>query len=350
MDCSEAREALSARADGEAAAADPLEVARHVAGCRDCTAFAAMLGVVGELVEEARDAPAPGSPAGPTGPVAGPRGSATSGRPMPDLAPAVLARLRRRRESRVFVLRWGVGLMGGAELANALYTFIAHGGQEVHATHESLSFTVAICLGLLLAAHRPPVAASYLPVIGTAVGLLLATATLDVSSGRVAALDELPHVDLLVGFVLLWLLAREQPGGPRLPAWGLPRRPAPATYGGLRAVPRAALRQTLRQTLRQGPVRRRRALAVGAAAAGVVAAGLVGPAPSHAVPSGASRTGAAAPAACAPSGRGDSRAETPVERAPSHRPAESPGPERGWKGRGDDSGGDERGDGRLDGG
>ncbi|MDH2416249.1 copper resistance protein CopC [Nocardioides sp. CER19] len=225
MECSEVREALSAWADGErgpdAGREEPnveAAVRAHVAGCSGCAEFEeAMRGLVelsGLVAQE----------------------------PVPDLAGSVLARRRRRGESRVFVLRWGIALMGGAELVNALYSFVAHGGQEGHATHESLSFTIAICLGLLLAAYRPALARGYLPVIGTAVGLLLVTAVLDVSGGRTSALDELPHVDLLTGCVLLWLLAREQPGGPA-PAWrGRVRRPRPPTYGGLRVVSRSLVR------------------------------------------------------------------------------------------------------------
>ena len=219
VECSEAREALSAWADGESGPYDEAAVRAHVAGCRDCVAFEAALSGLADMF---------------TVPV--------NAEPVPDVSPAVLARVRRRRESRVFVLRWGVALMGAAELTNAAYSFIAHGGQEGHATHESLSFTIAICLGLLVAGFRPALARGYLPVIGTAVVLLLFTAVLDVSAGRVGALDELPHIDLLVGFIFLWLLGREQPRGPRPARRGLPRLPRPPAYDGLRIVSRSILR------------------------------------------------------------------------------------------------------------
>lgn len=226
VECSDAREALSAWADGErdqgghGGGSDRAAVRAHVAGCGDCAAFeAALVGLAGLVVTSAAG-------------------------PGPDLAARVLAWRRRRQESRVFVLRWGIGLMGGAELVNAAYSFVAHGGQEGHATHESLSLTIALCLGLLLAAFRPALAPGYLPIIGTAVGLLLMTAVLDVSSGRVSALDELPHVDLLTGCVLLWLLGREQPGGRGPERRGLPGPPwrTPPSYGGLHVVSRSLLR------------------------------------------------------------------------------------------------------------
>ncbi|MFT4286156.1 copper resistance protein CopC [Nocardioides sp.] len=237
MECSDAREALSAWADGETSPHREPEVRAHVAGCPDCAAFADALAALAVTVAPREEAP--------------------------DLAPAILARLRasalrRKRESRVFLLRWGVGLMGGAELLNAVYELVAHGLTEVHATHESLSFTIAICLGLVLAALRPWQAAAYVPVLGTAVALLGFTAGLDVASGRVGWTDELPHVDLLAGFVLLWLLGREDTGGPTPRRAGLPRRPRPPAYGGLRVVRRVAVRPakvalgTLRWPLQPG--------------------------------------------------------------------------------------------------
>lgn len=242
------RETLSAWADGEPGpgeASGEAVVRAHVAGCPGCAAFQAGLGGLAGLTGAAAAVPAP------------------------DVSARVLARQRRRRESRVFVLRWGVAMMGAAELLNATYSFVAHGGQEGHATHESLSFTVAICLGLLLAALRPALARAYLPVIGTAVALLLLTAVLDVSSGRVAALDELPHVDLLAGCVLLWLLAREQPGGPTTAHRRRPWRPHAPAPGGLRVVSRSLLR----------PAK----VAIGTALAAALVLGAGGPASAHAV-------------------------------------------------------------------
>lgn len=244
VECSDAHEALSAWADGETSPFDAAEVRAHVAGCRDCAAFAE---AVAALSAEPDLAPGPA----------------------PDLAPAVLARLRRKRDSRVFVLRWGVGLMGAAELFNALYQLLAHSGSEVHTTHESLSFTVAICLGLTMAALRPWQARSYVPVMGTAVALLLVTASFDVASSTIAWYDELPHLDLLAGCVLLWLLGREDTGGPSPRTARAPWRPGSPPYGGLRAVSRMAVR----------PAK----IALGTALSAALLMVMAGPASAHAV-------------------------------------------------------------------
>ncbi|UDY24889.1 copper resistance protein CopC [Nocardioides sp. Kera G14] len=213
MECSVAREALSAWADGEAVDVDPAVVHEHVGGCADCRAFEARLAALTALT--AAPAAAPSA--------------------VPDLAPAVVTRLRRRRESRLYILRWAVGLMGGAELGNALLELILHGTTEAHATHESLSFAIAISLALVVAALRPHLAGGYVPVVGTAAALLMATATFDVVKGRIAAVDELPHVDLLVGLVMLWLIARERPEPPARTT----RSWRPPTYGVPRLVPRS---------------------------------------------------------------------------------------------------------------
>lgn len=184
MDCSDAREALSAWDDSEPAAVERGPVEAHLSRCAPCRRFAASLAPL----REATAATAVPSP--------------------PDLSAEVTARWRRRHESQIFALRWAVGLMGGAELANAALSLVLHGGSEAHATHESLSLTIAISLALVCAAVRPTLAAGYLPIVGTAVVLLSTTAAYDVLTGPITVLDELPHADLLVGFVVMILLAR----------------------------------------------------------------------------------------------------------------------------------------------
>ncbi|WP_300681030.1 copper resistance protein CopC [Nocardioides sp.] len=213
MECSEVREALSAQADGEEVTVTGDALAVHLDGCEECRAFEARLAALSAVTVRAAEEPAP-----------------------IDLAGIATARWQRRRESRMYILRWAVGLMGGAELANALLQLVMHGTSEAHSTHESLSFAVAISLALVYASVRPALAAGYLPIVGTAVGLLLLTAGFDVASGRISAVDELPHVDLLIGCVLMWFLAREHGPGPGTE--GRRWRPLrPSAYARLRIVP-----------------------------------------------------------------------------------------------------------------
>jgi copper transport protein len=218
VECCDVREALSAGLDAEEVTGAGAELARHLEGCEECSTFAAMLPVLSRATErEARISAA----AVPT-----------------DLASIATARWQRRRESRMYVLRWAVGLMGGAELANALLQLVMHGTSEAHATHESLSFTIAISLALVCASVRPALAGGYVPIVGTAVGLLLLTAGFDVASGRISWYDEAPHVDLLIGCVLMWALARENGPGPRME--GRRWRPLrPVRSSRLRIVPQS---------------------------------------------------------------------------------------------------------------
>jgi copper transport protein len=193
--CSDVREAISARLDGEPSPMSLTEIDAHLTTCRDCAAFRER--VVG-LARLGAD------------PLLG---------VAPDLSARILAaaprQTRTRRSNHEFVLRLGVGLMAGTELLTSLVVFaLEHGYARVdHAGHESLSFTAAICVGLLYVAFRPAAARAYVPAVAVAVALLALTSLIDVGSNRVAAWEEVPHIDLLAGFVLLVLLAREQGGG-----------------------------------------------------------------------------------------------------------------------------------------
>ncbi len=214
------RESLSALHDGEAAALDRGELGRHVSTCPDCATFAVFL-----LAPETKQ------------PVAGPAPNMTE-----QILSAAPSQPRRGRLDKVTVLRLGLVLMALGELVNTLVMLgLEHGyGAMDHASHESLSFTVAVSLGLLCAAARPAFARAYIPVVGAAVALLIVTAAIDVRRGRITPLDELPHIDLLAGFVILCLLAHEQHGGPWV--WRrAPSAPSPSTASRLRLVSERAL-------------------------------------------------------------------------------------------------------------
>jgi predicted anti-sigma-YlaC factor YlaD len=221
--CSLARESLSAWADGEAAAAKPLEVSRHLATCRRCTAFAERLGGLGELTSALLRATGDRPP---TVTVAADRVAVTPFRSHPLLG-----------------LRLALAVVSVAELAGAFGLLAAdHGyGGEDHAGHESLSFTVALCAGLLWIAWRPVYARGYLPLVGAVAVLLGLTGTLDVVHGHAAPAEELPHLAFLVAFALLWVLARPASGRTTTTRWAR-RRTWPAgrrlrvVRGSLRAV------------------------------------------------------------------------------------------------------------------
>jgi copper transport protein len=195
--CSGAREALSAWADGESGSAKPLDISTHLATCADCAAYAEGMGDLSDLIGPLR------------------RYAETT---LPTVDPSLLDAVSSTSAlpRRSWYLRLGIAALGIAELVIAMSEFLAeHGyGGEDHAGHESLSFTLALCAGLLWIVWRPAYARSYLPIVGVAATLLTVTAVLDVTSGRARLVEELPHLGLVVAFVLLWLLSRDRPRSP----------------------------------------------------------------------------------------------------------------------------------------
>jgi predicted anti-sigma-YlaC factor YlaD len=220
--CVLARESLSAWVDGEEAVARSLDVSRHLASCRDCTAYAERLGALTDLTRALQVADAPTS-------------TAESGQPAQTAQTGVVS-------PRLLGLRLGVAVLSLLELAAVLADLVGeHGyGGEDHAGHESLSLTLAFCAGLLWVAWRPAYARGYLPLVGVAAVLLGATATVDVVRGGANVFDELPHVGFLVGFVLLWLLSHQGSGRSQPRVWAR-LLATPADRGRLRLV-RGAMR------------------------------------------------------------------------------------------------------------
>jgi copper transport protein len=248
--CSDAREALSARYDGEAPPVDESALRAHVLGCAGCAAFEAALTPADRIVREA------------------------TAKPAPELAGRIVVtaarRAGRRRTSLRSALRLSVAALGVAELVLALAEML---GSHDHESHESSSFTVALCVALVYAALRPRLARGYVPVLASASALLLVTSVEDVDHGTIGLAHELPHLGILLGTLLLWLLALEDSGGPTLQLRRIRRR-RPPHPPRLHAVVRACAR-----TVGQ-------AVAVGSLTAIMSASSLVllaGPASAHAV-------------------------------------------------------------------
>lgn len=217
MKCSLVREALSAIFDGEDPGVDVVDVRAHVVGCRDCAAYEERLqplhaGVFAALPQS------------------------------PDLVARVV---RARVPAWEVLLRLAVAACGGAELLTSLISLTQPGGAadnhgSPHATHESVAFTVALCIGLIVAAVRPRLAASYLPIIGVATLLNVVWSAVDIEDGEISLGHETDHVALILGAVLLLLLAIGTAGrgrGWRLPRWhSRPTPPPPRIRLVMRAV------------------------------------------------------------------------------------------------------------------
>ncbi|WP_198289967.1 copper resistance protein CopC [Nocardioides sp. Iso805N] len=231
MRCSDAREALSARYDGEAVPVEEAALRAHVVGCAECAAFEGSLAPADQLVRREVAEPAP-----------------DLGR---RIVTTAAAQASRRRTAVRTALRLGVALLGVFELVTAAVEML---DSHDHESHESSSFTVALCVAMIYAALRPRLARGYVPVLASASVLLLLTSVEDVDHGAIGFTHELPHLGILLGTFLLWLLAIEDSGGPQLHRSGARRttrtaRPAPPPR--LRAVGRTAGR-TVGRTVGRG--------------------------------------------------------------------------------------------------
>jgi len=189
MDCTECREILSARLDGESTPGEDARADRHLAGCVACRAFA---DGAAALHRSIRLVPAT---------------------PVPDLTAAILAATARepRPAAPDRLLRGILALAGLAQLGLALPALLLgdDAGLPVHMARHLGSFTVALAIGFLFVAWRPHrFATGFLPMALALVGCLAASSILDIADGATAPLTETHHLPELVGVLLVWLLAR----------------------------------------------------------------------------------------------------------------------------------------------
>lgn len=206
MDCSGAREAISARLDGELLPSDEGTLAVHEAGCSSCRTYA------GRVLDETRRArlrTAP-DPVDVTGAV---REAVRSRRP----------RLETWSLARVLLL-----VLGCVQLVLALPVLLGSDlAASLHVTREVGVTDLALAAGMLAAAWQPWRAAGMLPVVVVLALGLAVTSVVDIAAGRVSAVGEVGHLLAPAGAVLLHRLRR---------ASTLPRRPGTAAVPTLRAV------------------------------------------------------------------------------------------------------------------
>ncbi len=196
MECSEIREALSARLDGEEPGLPAEATDTHLAGCRACTAWADELAVLHRMVR-VREA-----------------------EPVPDLSAAIVdafvpapgpARRSGLAGEVVSTARWGLLVVALTQLVLAMPALIMGDdpGATVHVARELGAFDVALAVGLLVAAWQPARAWGLLPVAAALAFVMVGTAVLDLADGRTDTVAEAHHLLDLAGVVLLWLVARE---------------------------------------------------------------------------------------------------------------------------------------------
>lgn len=185
MNCDQVREALSARADGEASNDEAAAVEQHLADCGDCRTHAVRLERLDRWV---RIRPA---------------------EPVPDLVEAVTARARPARLGRGGWMRPALAWVAVVMLVQSLPPLVVGelGGIDAHFARHLGAFGTALAIGFAYAAWKPHRAFGLLPFTAALVATTLVSIAADVISGTRTPLAELLHVTELAGLALLWMIA-----------------------------------------------------------------------------------------------------------------------------------------------
>ena len=192
MDCSDAREAISALLDEEQPGVDYADLSAHVAGCSGCAAWRESAHTITRRVR------------------------LTPARSAPLADRALLSSIREEMNS---VSRVGHGLgvtrlllviVAVAQIVMTVPPLILGTDREapLHVAHEMGSFGMALAIGFLIVAWQPARARGMHALVGAAALLLLVTASVDLLvGGRTSVSDEAPHLLVFAGWVLMYRLA-----------------------------------------------------------------------------------------------------------------------------------------------
>jgi predicted anti-sigma-YlaC factor YlaD len=223
MECDRAREAISARIDGEDPGLPGNVIEAHLASCAECRDWQHR---AYEITRRARLG----------GPVL-----------ERDLTAQVLAAVGPARavrrpagRGRSVAQRAGLGVTALAQLAITVPLLIlGHDhGAGTHAAHELGSFDLALAIAFAVGAIRPALSAGLAWPCGVAAAGLVSTAIVDLMAGQTFGADEAQHLIAAAGAALLFWQARTIGAGPALatarPA-DLPS-PAPSLAAGQAAV------------------------------------------------------------------------------------------------------------------
>lgn len=245
MRCDVAREALSARLDGERPQVLAQQVDAHLEACRGCRSW-----LIGAAVQTRRLA------------------SVTPGEG-PDLVDKIMASIGEQPTGRPAWMRWlrshyrrwgliGVGLfqvaIAAAQISGIDFGMVAghmHGAMSgEHLMHESTAWLLALGLAMIAAGVWPASASGVAAITGVYSVALLGYVIVDAFDGEVTATRIASHMPLLLGLAFALLVARERVGSRRpgssdatadagFAAWAADA-PAGRRRGHLRPINRAA--------------------------------------------------------------------------------------------------------------
>jgi predicted anti-sigma-YlaC factor YlaD len=194
MDCTTAREAISAILDGEDPGTSQTAVDAHLAHCAACREWR---DAAHEVTRRARlhlESQI----------------QARAG----EVLTALQSRTRvRRRRVTMTLARLVLVAVAAAQLALTVPWLLFghdHSAPE-HVAHEMGSFGAALAAGFLVAAWRPRRALGMRTLVGVAAALLVVTAVADLAAGRTSLGDEAPHLVAVAGWLIICYLASVTP-------------------------------------------------------------------------------------------------------------------------------------------
>jgi predicted anti-sigma-YlaC factor YlaD len=201
VNCDVAREALSARIDGEREPVPASRVDEHVASCAGCRDW------YSRAVEQTQQLRR----------LVG-RSQVVAAPPPRDGIPA---RARLRAWATAAGPRWALGVVGVLQIGlAAAQGFGADLGMPTHGhlLHESTAWTAALGVAMVVAALRPAAASGLAAVLAVFSVVLTGFVVGDLASGAVGVSRLLTHLPVLVGTalaLLVWLTTRPTEPTPR---------------------------------------------------------------------------------------------------------------------------------------
>ena len=209
MRCEDAREALSARLDGERPQVLAQQVDAHLESCGRCRTW--LIGAAAQTRRLASIEPG--------------HGPDLSDKIMASLSEGSTARQRWMRALRSRYRRWGlvaIGVfqvaiaaaqIGGFDFGMVSHTHGAMSGE--HLMHESTAWLLALGLAMIAAGFWPVAAIGVAAIVGAYSVALVGYEVVDAFEGEETVARIASHVPLLVGFTFALLVARERMGARR---------------------------------------------------------------------------------------------------------------------------------------
>lgn len=206
MECSTAREILSAQLDGEAGVDEAAVADRHLGNCAECSQWWASVGTVTRTL---RVRPA---------------------EVVPDIATPALARSGSARRWPFHTARIGLGVFAVIELVFALTGALA--GRDASPIHDSQhlgAFGAAFAAAVLFAAWRPGRARGLMPLALTLGIAIPVFAFIDLLNENLTTGGGIHHFAQMVGLALVWVVSAH-------PAASAPVQRVPARQAALPAA------------------------------------------------------------------------------------------------------------------